>query len=124
MLRPAHTNATPSKTLSKKYMPQTTYCRDCSITSISFEKVLNVVNPPHTPVISNILAFWLSNPPRSASAASTPISKHPSIFTAKVPVGNGVTAHPAVSRLTAYRADVPINPPAPAIIISFSISSL
>ena len=57
MLRPAHTNATPSNTLSKKYMPQTTYCRDCSITSISFEKVLNVVNPPHTPVISNKLAF-------------------------------------------------------------------
>ena len=91
--------------------------------NISFENVLNVVNPPHTPVISSRLAFCEITPPRSARPARTPINRHPSIFTANVPIGNGNTVQEEVMRLTAYRPQVPIKPPAPAIIISFNIFS-
>ena len=64
------------------------HCPFWSICRLSLEKVEKVVKPPHNPVVRNRHHGCEVELNRPNKAKITPIRKHPTRFTAKVPQGN------------------------------------
>ncbi len=62
---------------------------DASSPPLSFMNVENVVNPPQNPVVSNRRADGDSQLCVAGIADRVPIKRQPTIFTVKVPTGNG-----------------------------------
>lgn len=60
----------------------------CSIWNASFAKVENVVNPPHSPVVSNKHIEFVCWPCLENIPNSKPKMKLPNIFINNVPHGN------------------------------------
>lgn len=76
----------PRKILERIYADAYQNWPSRSIFTVSFEKAENVVNPPKTPVARNKRHSWVRFP-LSLKPKTTPISKHPSMFTPSVPKG-------------------------------------
>ena len=73
------------------------------------EKVENVVNPPHTPVLRNNTSS-AESPRRAAAPAMAPMARAPSTFVISVSTGKAPLYG---SRLSAYLSIAPAAPPAP-----------
>ena len=82
-------------------------------TEVIGEKVENVVNPPHSPMVRNKRRSGFIRLPRSKIPYSRPIARQPSTLTASVPNGNDDPVPPCTQRASRKRAIPPIKLPMP-----------
>ena len=93
--------------------------------SASFEKVENVVKPPHRPTVRNRPQVVVSVALRVSMPHRRPIIRQPARFTARVAHGNGKPLPiPFIASDTRYLAAPPMKLPAPTANMFLMISML